>query len=706
MKYFLCLDESGSFEHKQFIKSPSTVGGLLCSLEDYKAYSNLRSSLLKEHNNSYTQAGVRPLGLRGDLHYRLLKHGKDFIDNENKWEYPKEKGNIFINSFLKNIHDKIIFVCKTSGIPPINLHPQHSYMVCLLSLISGILNNEFVKFNDGDELITVVASRARKVLSGVAEREPEKYHKLLASEIEKVLKNSSTFNKIKITVESGYANKNPELQFADLILGALIDKSDFKEAFLKINSITINVRDYYHVSLSDNFVNLLMDIKKTGNVDEAILLSFDMMISNNNKAKKVGHDFIEKNLIAFLNNHENSKALVDSIDSKLHDIIRLRTVDDESMNYVFEITNKLLNIINRINKDTLEVLRLKERCLYHLVGWEAHTGISPKDINDSFTYKHEHFMKNHGAKIYPSLIERLNVKLETKLISVQTLYFNTLKFNELEENFSSDIQKYEKAFKVYHNEEKVDDLYARLYGTYGQALAFEASINNDVNKFNDAAYYLLADVEYINRESIYYKQGESYVHSLYWSMGDLNNCRLWISKLLESKDDDNSIASSLKNLKFKENIYIYLDWARFAELNDRLNNNNGTFAGMSDENMLKLADLIGNDGRVYPYNLFSKWISVMLFRKGNIDKAIEVLGSYAPLGKGFNLIDEMFSLITKMMANALGKTDIIDSAIAGSIRDLTIEYPGFKRLIDSKNVINKDNLSLEDIARLLPYYYS
>jgi len=70
---------------------------------------------------------------------------------------------------------------------------------------------------------------------------------------------------------------------------------------------------------------------------------------------------------------------------------------------------------------------------------------------------------------------------------------------------------------------------------------------------------------------------------------------------------------------------------------------------------------------------------------------------------------QMTAAIAKMMMRAIEQNNQRDEEISNTIKILRSQYPGFKRFAEAKNLsddVKQNNHTIEEIVRLMPYYYS
>ncbi len=240
--------------------------------------------------------------------------------------------------------------------------------------------------------------------------------------------------------------------------------------------LSYDVNDYFYVSLKDRPADFLNKLQKNGSIEESLMLALDFFCSAEPKQKSAGDDFLSRKLPVLFKDSQKIKIFIEMINGRMNYYLNEKYTSS-ALDKIRNIAHLLLQKINEI--DNAELLHLKERCLYYLVHCEAHEGMSTGSENKSYSEQYDSFFREKGHIIYPSLPDRIHKRLETKLISVQTLYFNSFLFDELSSEFIKDLEEYENGFNLYHKTEKTDDIYARLCGTYGQAIAFQGSVSKD-----------------------------------------------------------------------------------------------------------------------------------------------------------------------------------------------------------------------------------
>ena len=701
MKYYLCVDEKGEFENRVFKEQSSSVGGYICDETQYRQLKLYCSNALDIHNKKYPNLNLDS----NKLHFRVLHCGQDWLRPQDQWRYPAEIGQSFIKTLIQQIEGKLNLICRTSGSPALNLHPQHNYTICLISLIAGIITDNENILKNATELVVRVAIRHSKVLSGMAAYDPDTYWDVFSKQIVYVIKKSGILKKLNIIIQLGDANKDKDLIIADILLGAM-SSSVYSESLSGFKKRLYEVNNFYHISLTNKPSEFLNNLIDTNRKEEAIILALDFLNSDDKNQISAGESFLGKKLPDLISDENTSKNLAAMLDLRLNSILFERYTSPSALINIRKITSKIIQIHEENKIDPTP--QLLERCLYYLIHCEAHEGISPVNPSDSYSEKYEHFFNISGTQIYPSLPERIHRRLETKLIAVQTLYFNTFLFEKLETHLRKDIKDYENAFGIYHKTEKTDDLYARLCGTYGQSLGFIGSIYNNEDQIKTAIDYLKLDVSYLPDDSIFKFQGYSFITSGYWMLNDLNGCRDSFKQQYGTiKDEKELIDKIFKNEPLEGgSIFQYLDWIRYAEMNDRLKENNGKIIGITSDILTLTVNKIKHLANEYPYNLFIKWFAVMEYRAGAKSKSLKLLELINQKPKEDSIFYIMTSVVTRMIIKSINKENIYGDDIINHIKNLSERYSGFLRFAEIKGLSEKKELDIEEIARLMPYYYS
>jgi len=707
MKYYLCIDETGEFENKIFKNRPSSVGGFLCDENIYRELKTHLTIALKRHNNDAKNDPDYPgFDLRNDkLHYRVLHCGQDNLRPHKQWSYPANLGQQFIKILIDQLNGKIDLLCRTAGSPPLNLHPQHNYTVCLISLIAGVINDNKDIISKADELNIRIAKRSSVVLSGMAVDAPATYRELFINQVAGIISKINVTNKVKINVEIGDANKDFDLIIADLLLGVMTGRI-YTDDIINYNYKIFDVNNFYHISLTDRPTELLTRLIESDKAEEAALLAVDYYNSSDDNQKNAGYQFLNITFPSLLREASFTISFTSILDARLNNILNERYTSPESLKRIRNITTLLIRL-NEEKKIELS-LPIIERCLYYLVHCEAHEGISSDSINSSYSAKYDTFFKESGKYIFPSLPDRINKRLETRLISVQTLYFNNFLFDTFISEFEVEISNYEKIFNKIHSLEKIDDLYARLCGTYGQAYGFQGSIIGDKKLIESAIDYINLDISYLPVNSIYRSQGYSFIITAYWMLDDLQRCRDSFRNYFGDIKNDEELADRIfsKSPFDPGSIFIYLDWLRYCELNDRLKGSRGVIAGIERDKLYKLANEIKKSATLYPFNLLIKWIAIIELRGGFKKRAIDLLKMINIKSSDDSVFYTMQTVINGMMIKRINDESIYDEFAVQSIKELADRYPGFAKFAEIKGLLHKTDMDVEELARLMPYYYS
>lgn len=703
MKYYLCLDERGSFEHKEFVSAQSAVGGYLISQHGHDRLPILLESIIEKHNEEVKQINDKiPSLKKGDLHFRMLKLGHDPL-KKNNFRYPKEIGTDLVTTVLNTLKAEAIFFCRSAGQPQLNLHPQHTYIICLISLIAGIIDSPNTLFKHGDEIVVKIASRSHEVLTGKAQEDIQKYQEILTDEIQSAIEPLSNNRSLRISFNFGSARKDEDLIFADFAISAMLD-NDFRSIIPNDKKLIVNVRNYYHVSFGDRAIPIIENLWESGAIDDAMLLALDLSNTKEESTAQKAQSFIAQHFPQFLNNEIKTYSFANMFSARMEELLSQRYENPAAFEALRTMCTMVLNYTDNANSIASD--RIRERALFYLVHWEAHSGKAYRNPDDSYTTRYDNFFTSKGTNLFSSLLARLERKLETKLIAVQTLFFNSFFFEELCSFLEEDIIAYEDAFKEYHKKEPVDDLYARLCGTYGQALAFVASMYDDQKKFETAKHYLQRDIEFVPPYSIYYQQGLSFLASLYWCMGNIEEMRTAIARELNCHVSDEAIMQALKILDIQKgsHIFIYLDWIRYVELCMRKQTR------LQEGKILSIIDTavnaIGEQKSKYPHNLFIKWAAVLHHRAGNSSRALKILGEPEIPLQSETIFDTIDPLIESLLVRAISGKGEDDTVYFEHIRNLANQFPGFARFAEKKGLLQTLPQSVDEISRLMPYYYA
>ena len=703
MKYYLCVDEKGQFEHDLFKKEKSTVGGFFCNESSYYKIEHTFENFLKEFNKKVTQYKPHiPKLTKSELHFRILHCGKDPF--KEGFTYPKDKGQQFIKEILSKVKNNLLMICHTSGKSPLYLHPQHNYVIALISLIAGVITNQKEILKGSNELIIKIATRNKIVLSGHAQEDKEKYQSILKKEIEETLRRALLPAELEIKLEFLQAKDNYHLILADFLLGAMYD-SIYAEEISPLPKKIFDINQFYHISLGNKPERILSDLQKNSNIKEAALLALDFYNNKEEKYQESAKSFLYNILPEFLQRKDFSLEFASLLDLFLSEINAQRHASPTSLEDLKRTSSILLEIEKEKNLSLPP--SIKERCLYYLVHYEAHSGVSA-DPQNSYSQQYENFFKDNGHLIYPSLPERVSKRLETKLIALQSLYFNNFLFEDIIKDFEPEINLYEQTFKILHQREKTDSLYARLCGTYAQALAFCGSINNNKKLIYDAIDYFSIDLQYLEEDSQFKHQCLSFLLSCYWMLEDIENYKKIFRDMVEDFDNIDELLHKIEKARLSENekIFRLLDFMRYAELAERLDFDN--LSAKSKKTLLGLTEKYSNKAIYYPYNLFIKWNALLQFRYGCTEKAMQLLQLIdKPIDN--SIFYQMTAAIAKMMMRTIEQNNQRDEEISNTIKILRSQYPGFKRFAEAKNLsddVKQNNHTIEEIVRLMPYYYS
>lgn len=715
MEYVLCIDETGDFERKEFksnTKSISSVGGFLTTHDTFKNIKKIRDEIIKDFNAQYEQSDysdiinqIKPITQKS-LHFRNLITGFNKYNMTETWPHSVQPGLSFIVHLLNNLKPYIICACRTNGSPTLNFHPQQNYMVCLISLIVGFLDKKGDIFKRGDKLLVRIAHRSKNVLAGLAEKEPEKYWDIFRDEIEKIIQQHASMIGIKVTIKMGFASNEADLQFADIVLGALINRQTFKDAvpFLYNDTLytQIPVRDYYYISFGTDLLHTLNTLYKNNHLLEAFLLALDYLASNNEKLVAKSNDFLNKVMDQMLSNDDIS--LQEAFDTHMAEFLIHRYGDKNELEKLKITAEYIINLIN--NNSSKNAILLKERCMYYLVNYEAHSGLAPMvSSRNSYSFKYDEFYQSHRVKLSPSLPQRIQKRLETKLIAVQALYFNAFRFEGVLQEMLPDLESYYNTFKEFLIHDEKDDLFARLAGTVGQAQAFCGSWKRDTSLLQKAEKNLLLDIRAVVPNTPVEAQGKSYLLSVYWELDKPAEMMKWIG-INNTKDISSFIINQLKTMsKDESNLFVILDYLRFIECCQR----NKFIDTLSNEFFSQLDIILESQQHrayLYPSNLIFKWSALLYHRLGDSAKAQNLLDNAFVDYSDDSIFSTAFPAVNRMMKNIMNGKKPVDDKMKKALTIIADKFPGFQRFAKDKALLADPSMTIEEAARLLPYYYS
>ena len=700
MNYILCIDETGQFEHKKFVRSPFSVGGYVVKENDFRQLKTLRDRWISSFNNEYSREHPESYPVdQKHLHFRCLDQGMDRLRSNGKWPLSEDQGRAFIEYISKELSDIACCTCRTSGTPHMKLHPQHSYTACLLALIAGLVEDKDSIFTRGDSILVRISKRSKDVLTGKAYEFPDTYWELFTGELEKKLDPIGRATGISFSFDIGNARKDTDLQFADIVLG-IQTNTGYRHLKEQFSTHIINVIDFYHVTIGTGREKILKDLSRQGLRADAIMLALDFLISNDPAAKRTGGDFLENEIINMHGNSTEDRALSQLSDSRFSELLAQRYQEPGILEKIRDAAEFVIKIAGKSRQGSMP--HTMERCLHYLVEYEAHSGRLCSSPGDSYTSQFDKFFSTHGSTVYPCMLERMRTRLETMLISVQALYFNTFLFDELMGTMEKEISTYDKLFGNALAQDPVDDLYARICGTYGQACAFAGSVKGDHDMIREGRDYIALDIEHIKPGTIYYDHGLSFLASVNWELGDTRGMSDALS-LMNGKDKH---APLLTEKLLNESPFMFLDLLRFAELCRRSGDDPESAAGIDTGSLCSM--IKGHPARAleYPFNLIFKWTAVFAFRAGNKDMAAELLDLSLAQGHEESIFDAAFPLVNRMLYNAVRGDAPIDKNIWQGLERLGSAYPGFSRFLKERGITGESRLTVDEVARFLPFYYS
>ncbi len=696
-KIYVCLDESGDFMPNSYSKSKSFIGGYACN----ESFFEKGKEFLELCNEKYEEIDLNKI------------HCSELMTSE--------EGRAFVDDFCKSIISEELYIIKTINSPLLCIHPQQVYVDSLIGLMIGILENEKILLKY-DEIVFRVSIRSESPISPFIDSEKtdnrddlKRYHEYLKHQLMEIIGKNIKMPKGKTyNIEMGSARKDYDLIIADLVVGCLSNRKIGEG-----RQTRINVREFNGRVIGSRGKEVFINLIEQGYEDKALSLAILNFNSDNKKMANYSKGFFEEKFSVYMKNREKAEKIATSISDTLKEQFMQVQYDYKESKKLKGSLEQLYYYITNLDEKQIDlsILKIKESCLYILYQLEFHSG-TIKD-NKEIIYINEYLklINNNGSKIFPTILTRYERKLEAILFYSQSKYFNAFNFKQAIDEIIEPLIEYEKTFDTINFENKDDNILARLYGTYAQANAFEYDINRKEENYKTALTYLQKDLEILDRYDFYYQQGISYMISLEWMKNNIDGMLKYI--LIEFRVDNDKILKKEINEYIKErskksiNNFMLLDYVRYIWLNYLIKKENGESIE-TEQIIYNLYDYILQKSNAYPVNLIKKWMAVIMFYCGETGKSIELLKEpIEPLESNgiedSNIFNIMFPLVNNMIFRLINGDDkLINDEERTNLKKLKEKYDGFNHFCEKKKIleINSKNTTIEQIARLMPFYYS
>lgn len=673
-KYYLCLDETGQFESRRFYNQASFVGGYLCG---EKAYRALVEGLPVELGR--LQSGEKkPVQVNG-LHFRELTDKKELLQGLCSWWSGFD-----------------LTLIQSSGMPLLNLHPQQAYSHALLAVIFEAVDF-LVRSSEDVDLQVWYALRGGELLTTIEQANFKVYQETVRSMIQTMACHYSGKTNVTVSVNYGWASVSgpsgrPDLQLvlADLVVGEI--RSDKKHLLEKgIPLLRANVQQ--RISLQIRPGTVLPETADQEQPVAALLTALELFCGTD--PQKADGDRIKRIV------RQDPTGTVAEVFLTALKQFYLEWRDLNSDLSILERAAQLAAVCLDGQQPRRDLLQLKEQGLYYLLHVAAHRGQG--GVQKSAWDAYKNYMQQYGEAVYPGLPERISATIEALLIGVQELYFNVLDFDPLE----AELQQYSGFYRNFRDAGtaqfgKLDSLGARINGTEGQALAFTGCRDDDADRLELAEEYLEEDLKMLAVDDPFYLQGLSFLHSLHWWKMDTAKCQRYLSRILGTDCDDDSIAGAAGNMAEKRSdLFKLVDWLRYTALRGE---QGAALAAEVELLQSKIMPWIEALPPVYPLNLAAKWICVICtMAKAPVPEklwesaAAEILAE--PLGT-------LFSVSGRMLRRSCNGKVPLSKEDEKRLRSAAENFPGVKRLLSSRLEQFRQKCSPFEAARFLPYYYS
>ena len=673
IRYYLYIDESGSFKPTKEEKYSSFVGGFLTENSPQGLSNSIREQV-KIFKNKYPHVDLS----EEDIHAAELLHpeNKPWNEKENSKKYRNIDQNIradFINRFIEMSKKQATYLIKSTNkqIDFENETMQIRYGNCLTALFREVLSIIGKKiFEQKIELYFSISRRNMEMISSKDKfskyhRKIEEYFKDICNQKNitcSILPNDNNVHLARKLSDTAcylmrHSEKNEKLyetspqgnnEFTeDFYIGYLLERKEYGVA--------------YRLSKRDNKKNVILDeFKKTSSFNKNTVMYF-IEQSNILIKERTNDDLLNKILNILLkklnSTHNEDKALKKAV-----------------LNNLIIIGNKTGEILQGEYTKEIEELLLQQRKKSQITRWAEILEIRNRSYNTEFNNYFFDFHTDFEETVeeYQSLIEILSENKELKKIT----------------------------------EDNKDYLLSKMYGTLGQANAF-------LNQWSKAEDYFNKSIQQLD-DNIVDERSKNYLVQAYWYQSKLTEA----NKEFFGENTNFDIFSHLENcMKTNTKFEQYFKIVILLKLFD------SNYNCLSQEKLKKLKNITSkieifcDNEEKHPIPLIYKWLGVLYLKQGEYDmakkrldislKMCKILQSPTIQSIGLSVQGLIIVCVKKQNQNyqqmAIQLNNDMDSLIKIDAFNFNNYLTGEKK---EQWMADIETLNIDNIAKWLPFAYA
>ena len=590
----------------------------------------------------------------------------------------KQKERVF-NALKEHISKVIV----SKGRPVVLGNPHHWWVTAVMTVLRSVLECDLIK--DGDVVDIAVATRAVLhtysegifAVDGHEYKEWRNYSEYFEKQLKKWI---ATVNKknIKLTLVCDSAKNNVFVVLADQAGGMInLNSKEFLESS-KIESIQCSDAG---APSSDRCTEML----KYNEILLASQLWLQAFLTNQNIPINLFRDIMDK-AFSLKNDYVNIwKIILDSCEYALDN----RGDSSQLIDCVFKLASELQNEYKRIESLSLAQKNELGIDVHLLIGiWRVFEKISSHhgdtkcvvlDIVDRYWVE--------NIQEIGSTLDRWKFYLQTKLIGAQ-IPFNGYDFASVSNRLEPLLDCQEKFCELpfpFQNT-TVDDDYAALLGTFGQAAAFQDDLDEAITCFKE---------DYACSSDGWKSMPASFLVTVYHRKSDFEQACEWFEKQTGgiSFDEFGKTISPKSDLWQMVNYFKILVMAQVQEKTVEPH----------------IPDLESwNFQNCYPWPLVLKWAAFSLMLSGQGERGVELLcNAHNLLQKGGFTIKTL-SLPILQMLYSVTEDEKYETEYEMLLRLLMSKCETFKAYVEAHSEsfkIDKDK-DCWDAAMILPFNYA
>ena len=654
------IDESGSFDYTNKQDKSFVCAALTQMSAD--ELENVYTLLFKSENK------------------RAHTDMKDLLCFFHAMEFKDAKKERVFNG-LKDCISKVMI---SKGRPVVVGNPQHWWVAAVMTVLRSALESDLIKNGDVVDIAVATRSVAHTYSENIfASKDGQEYKEWgnYRNDIEKQLKKwIATVNKknVKITLVCKSAKENLFVVLADQA-GGMINLD--QEKFLGSSKIDVIQCGDARIPSSD----MCMELLENDDVVLALQLWLQVFLAKENIPFKMFHDIMDK-AFSLKNDYVNVwKTVLDSCEYALDN----RGDSPQLIDRVFKLTCELQNEYKKVEKMNpaqraelgIDVHLLKDiwRVLAKI---SSHHGDTTCDVLDYV----DCYWDSCGQEI-GSTLDRWKFYLQTKLIGAQ-IPFNGYDFASVSNRLDSLLDCQEKIYELpfpFKNP-AVDDDYAALLGTFGQAAAFQGDLDEAITCFEE---------DYACSSDGWKLMPASFLVTVYHRKSDYEQACAWFEK----QTGGISFEDFGKTLSPKSDLWQVINYFKILAL-----------AQLDNRTVeIYIPDIESWDSQnSYPWPLVLKWGAFTLLLNDQAERGIALLEeAYRLLQKGGFTINTLALPILQMLY-CVTEDEGFEAEYNKLLQHLTSSCATFKAYVETHSelfVLDK-NRNFGEAAMILPFNYA